>query len=169
MNKPLYYMLFFYGGGLFYQCKDKIKEKTKTKNVVLLWLLFFVALIFINKIMDVVGGANYYSMVMKGAFIGLKNLLKASLAWIGIYAFYTSAVVWCRRHTASDLALKIGMCGYGVYVFHQFVLVWLYEYTSFPKILGTYWTPWVSFVFTTLVSLQLTLIIRKTKLGRKFL
>lgn len=168
MNKPLYYMLFFYGGGLFFQSKDRIKQKTTTTIVVLSWFLFFVVLFFINRLMDV-KGFDYQNTLIRGVIIGTQNLLKATLAWIGIYAFYSSAVVWCRSHRVSEWALKIGVCGYGVYVFHQFVLVWIYDYSNWPQTLGTYMTPWISFVFTTLVSLLLTLLIRKTKVGRKLL
>ena len=169
MNQPLYYMLFFFGGGLFYQNKEIIRERTNAKNLVLSWLFFVIVLFFVEWAFKSLNGINQQSLVARGTIYGVKKLLKASLAWIGIYAFYKSAVVWCLNHQVREWALKIGVCGYGVYVFHQFILVWLYDYTTLPNLLGTYWLPWAGFILATTFSLVLTLLIRKTNIGRKFL
>lgn len=169
MNQPLYYMLFFFGGGFFYQNKEIIRERTNAKNVVLSWLLFVIVLFLVEWAFKSLNGISQQSLIARGTIYGVKKMLKASLAWIGIYAFYKSAVIWCLNHQVSEWMLKIGVCGYGVYVFHQFILVWLYDYTSLPNLLGTYWLPWVGFILATTFSLVLTLLIRKTKIGRKFL
>ena len=169
MSRPLYYMLFFYGGGLFYQNKDKIDKKSTHQSIIVSWIVFVLVLIGVNLVNEVTMGAVCNSLLKRGSILGMNAILKASLAWVGIYAFYTSAVIWCRNHQVSNWALKIGVCGYGVYVFHQFVLTWFYDYTSLPLSLGTYWTPWVAFVIATGLSLVLTLLIRQTKMGKMFL
>ena len=169
LNRPLYYMLFFYGGGLFYQYKEKIAENTNNKNIIASWAIFALVLIGFNLLFEVISGFEYESVLKRGMFYGLNAILKATLAWVGIYAFYTSAVVWCRSHQVREWALKIGVCGYGVYIFHQFVLVWLYDYTCLSQLVGTYGLPWIAFVSATAISLILTLMVRKTKVGRKFL
>lgn len=169
MNRPLYYMLFFYGGGLFYQNKKIISEKTDFKKVMGVWCLFLILLIGVNTAIDFLKEFNYQNVIKRDLFYGIKNILKAVLAVVGIYAFYTTGVIWCRKHQVKEWAMKIGVCGYGVYVFHQFVLVWLYEYTQLPQILGTYWLPWIGFFVATVLSLALTLLIHKTRIGRKIL
>ena len=169
MDRPLYYMLFFYGGGLFYQNKDKIAMISTPKRVIISWIMFVVLLIGVNTIAEFSKGFDNQGVLKRGLIFGMNTGLKAILAWVGIYAFYMSAVIWCRKHTVSDWALNVGVCGYGVYVFHQFVLAWLYDHTSISLVLGTYWLPWVAFVAATSISLVLTLLIRKTKVGRKCL
>lgn len=169
LSRPLYYMLFFYGGGLFYQKKDVIASRSTLTRTLLSWMVFLVLLVTFNLFFDMTKEFVSLNQIERGLLNGLDNILKAILAWVGIYSFYTTATIWCRNHQVSDWALEIGVCGYGVYVFHQFVLVWLYDHTSMPTKVGTYWTPWLGFIIATIVSLVLTFLIRKTKIGRQFL
>lgn len=101
--------------------------------------------------------------------LALKSVTKAGLAWTGIYALYLTAVIYCKKHELSQVIIKIGACGYGVYVFHQFILMYLYRYTIVPSVAGTYMLPWVGFAITLVLSTALTLLIRLTKVGRKYL
>ena len=96
-------------------------------------------------------------------------MLKAIIGWFGIWALYLSASRFCQKHETSDWIIKLGACGYGVYVFHQFILVFLYRYTGLPAIFGTLWLPWIAFMITTSISLAMTMMLRKTQLGRKYL
>ena len=169
MNQPLYYMLFFYMGGLFYQNKEKLEDNSNAQKVVMAWIFFLFCLIGINIFLNHQNSIKIQHIVIRGLSYGIDRILKAILAIIGIYAFYISAVIWCRKHEVKEWALNIGLCGYGVYVFHQFVLVWLYDYTQLPISLGTYILPWTGFLMATAISLVLTILIRKTKIGRRFL
>lgn len=170
LNKALYYMLFFFGGGVFYQNSDWIAKHTNRTNT-LIWWFAFIALAFgLNTIIE------YNNEIMQGKEIFLKAFLleinvylKIILAWTGITALYMTAVLYCRCHKISNLMLKIGACGYGVYVFHQFILTHVYYQTPLPELVGAYWLPWLSLVVTALVSIVLTLVVRQTTIGRKFL
>ena len=73
------------------------------------------------------------------------------------------------KRTIGKTILKIGACGYGVYVFHQFILLYLYHHTAMPSQTGTYLLPWIGMVITVVVSVSLTLAVRQTKLGRRYL
>lgn len=163
-------MLFFFGGGVFYQNSDWIAKHTNRINT-LIWWFAFIALAFgLNTIIE------YNNEIMQGKEIFLKAFLleinvylKIILAWIGITALYMTSVLYCRCHKISNLMLKIGACGYGVYVFHQFILTHVYYQTPLPELVGAYWLPWLSLVVTALVSTVLTLVVRQTTIGRKFL
>ena len=168
LNQPLYFMLFFYGGGLFYQNKDSIAERSNTKSILLCWAVFAILLVVIN-LWFIQSEKMAYSTWLSYVVLGSNKILKNILAWSGITALYLTAVQYCRTHEISKFILKVGVCGYGVYVFHQFVLVWMYDKTSLPETLGTYWLPWVGLAITTVVSVLLTLAVRSTKFGRKFL
>ena len=168
LNQPLYFMLFFYGGGLFYQNKDSIAERANAKSILLCWAVFAVLLVVLN-LWFIHSEKLDCATWLRSVVLGSNKILKSILAWSGITALYLTAVQYCRAHEISAFILKVGVCGYGVYVFHQFVLVWMYYKTSLPEMLGTYWLPWVGLAITTVVSVLLTLAVRSTKIGRKFL
>lgn len=171
LNKALYYMLFFYGGGLFYQYKVKIENRTNSQNTMLMWVIFIIMTFTVNTAMEFIQETfcSSNSVIEKCLGLAVNLYLKIALAWIGIMALYQTAVLYCRKFHIGKFVIKIGMCGYGVYVFHQFVLVHFYEQTSLPQMLGSLWLPFVSLFGTTLISVVLTLLIRQTKLGRKYL
>lgn len=171
LNKPLYYMLFFYGGGLFYRYSSKLSEISTNKNIALSWLVFALFFVAFNLLMQ--HGENIIATsggsLVKSGVKSVDALLKATLGWSGIFAIYLTAAKYCKTHQIGKTIIKIGACDYGVYVFHQFILVALYSYTSLPDLIGTYWLPWVGLVITVAVSVALTLLVRSTKIGRKYL
>lgn len=171
LNKPLYYMLFFYGGGLFLKNSQKIVAYATQKNIICSWLLFLVVFVMANAAINHI--SSHYNQLdkflLRTCSLEAKTVLKAILGWSGIWALYLSASRFCQKHETSDWIIKLGACGYGVYVFHQFILVYLYQYTGLPAFGGTLWLPWMAFMITTAISLVMTMMLRKTQLGRKYL
>lgn len=155
---------------MFYQYSDKIAEKTTLKSTILLWCLFIVMVFSLNMLMESNSFITSTSSFSIRVMLRVINIyLKISLAWVGITALYQTAVIYCRKHTINKFLLNVGVCGYGVYIFYQFILVHIYDQTNIPQILGTYLMPWVSMIFTVAISVILTLLIRKTKLGKMYL
>lgn len=171
LHKPLYYMTFFYGGGIFWQHSEKLKSKATQKNIVLSWLVFIVLFVVLNIAMMNMTElkASVTSKLLRAGINEFNTISKTLLGWSGIMALYLSAAKYCSGHSIGSFILKVGVCGYGVYVFHQFILVYLYRYTELPTVAGTYLLPWVGIVITTIVSVSLTLVVRSTKVGRKYL
>ena len=171
LNKVCYYYLFFYMGGLFYQKSEWIKQFTSIYKTIVVCGFFLLLVYLCNVIMErnliLTGGTQ--SMMMKLILIEINTYLKSGLAIVGITAFYMIAVLYCRNHSISPLLLKIGTCGYGVYIFHQFILVYIYRLTSLPMMLGTYWLPWFGFLVSVVGSLILTILLRKTHIGKQYL
>lgn len=169
INKAFYYLLFFYGGGWFYQHRKCIAEKTSLNNTLILWILFVFLVFVLNLIMEQTRLIEANGYIVE---IGIKIVnvyLKICLAWVGITALYQSAVLFCKRRTITPFILNIGVCGYGVYIFHQFILKYLYYQTSIPLLFGAYSLPWVALLISFLISVSLTLLLRKTDLGKKWL
>ena len=171
LNRALYYIIFFSGGGAFYQYKDIIAKNTTFKRCIMMCVTFIILFFLLNLLMEKSNLLRESSdSVLTRTLLRVINLyLKAVLGWSGIVALYSIAVVYCRKNTLSNVIIKIGACGYGVYVFHQFILVYLSRYTSAPQLFGTYATPWILFLVTVIISVCLTLLIRQTSEGRKYL
>lgn len=171
LNRAFYYYLFFYLGGLFFQNSEKIKNSTSHPKTIVAWCIFIILVFAINFIIDrnksiLQGSTPYFAKV---CFIELNSYLKSVLAVVGITAFYMTATLYCSSHSIGSFAIKIGSCGYGVYIFHQFILVHLYRQTELPEVLGTYWLPWMAMLIAIIGSILLTVLLRMTKLGRKYL
>lgn len=171
MNKPLYYMLFFYGGGYFWQNSQKIKSYGNGKNIVFSWIIFLLLFLISNMIISHIS-ANYSqtdSLVHRGVCLEAMTILKAVMGWSGIISLYLSACLFCHTHKIGPRIIKVGACGYGVYVFHQFILKYIYYYTDIPALSGTVLLPWLALLITIAISLAMTLLIRQTVIGRRFL
>lgn len=156
---------------MFYQYSETIAQRTTKSKTILLWILFAFWIYGANTLMDAISIKVGLATTVweQGVLSVCRMYLKISLAWLGIWALYSTAVLYCRNHTISNFVLKVGVCGYGVYLFHQFILIYLYRLTSLPQILGTYWLPWMSLLITIVISVSLTLLVRKTSVGRKYI
>lgn len=171
LDKSLYYCIFFTGGGFFWMYSHQITAVCTTHKVLISWVVFTISFVLLNMaIRHFTIMANHSeSYMFKNMMFAFNCISKALLAWTGICALYLTAVKYCQKHKLSQVIIKIGACGYGVYVFHQFILVFLYGQTELPQYVGTYWLPWIGFVITVFLSTVLTLAVRTTKIGRKYL
>lgn len=71
-----------------------------------------------------------------------------------------------KRITIPNWLIKFnGLC-LGIYLFQQFILQFFYYKTSMPILLGSYWLPIVGFILTLILSILLSNLTLKTKLGR---
>ena len=74
---------------------------------------------------------------------------------------YTDVSKW-------NLFLKLSDCCFGVYIFQQFILLFINR-TKLAQNICPYIYPWITFSIALIISLALTVIIRKTRIGRKLL
>ncbi len=172
IGRALYFIGFFYGGGIFWKINKWFHDKDSAKNILLSWAVFvilFITISFSIHYMSSISPTGKNNLLIKGSMLVTKAYSKAILGWSGIIALYLTSVYYCKRHSLGKIIIKIGACGYGVYVFHQFILVYLYRYTDFPSLCGTYLLPWTGFLVTVVLSVLLTLVVRSTKFGRKYL
>lgn len=171
ISRSLYYMMFFCGGGIFWKYSEVIKQKCNTSRCIIAWMVFIGLFVVINLMLfetnEYRGSTNI--AIFKVILLVSEKILKALLGWSGIFALYLTSIIYCRKRTIGKTILKIGACGYGVYVFHQFILLYLYRYTTLPSLTGTYLLPWIGMMITVVISVCLTLAVRQTKVGRRYL
>ena len=170
LDRSLYFCMFFTGGGIFWMYSGQLSKNGNLRKVMCSWLIFGLLFLIMNVIIrhfTII--ANHTEGIQAYSSLAVKSLSKAVLAWSGIYALYLTAVLYCKNNALSQAIIKVGACGYGVYVFHQFILVFLYRHTELPQFVGTYWFPWIGLVTTVFISTALTLAVRSTKIGKKYL
>lgn len=170
LGKAMYYLLFFYMGGVFWKYTNYI-SKYATKTIIsILSIIFIILLIGCNCLIEYnslfIPDSSFY---IKAILLSVNTILKVVLATTGIITLFLIASKYMQHHSLSDTIIQIGTLGYGVYIFHQFVLRWLYYHTSMSEVLGGVWLPWIGLISAVGISILLTILIRRTKIGRKLI
>lgn len=171
INRACYYLFFFLLGGAFYEWAYVIKEKSTKRKSIILWIIFSVLFIAVNLLREynIAVLQNTPPLFYKAILIAINAYAKAVLAVVGIATIYVTASLYVGKHTVSKWMLDVGSLGYGVYIFHQFILRILYYQTDVPEIVGTIWLPWLGTMIALILSILLTLLVRKTSVGRKLM
>lgn len=160
------FLVYFYGGFLFYKYSDRIKVLVTPRNLVISWVVFFALFAVLRPLRDVLIADDTCSRVQKlSLFVG-NSACQLLYAWSGLIAFFATAVHYTQHHQLSMSTIKVASCCFGIYLFQQFILQLLYYKTDFPLWVGPYWLPWCGFVVATVASLVLSLLFLKTKTGR---
>ena len=175
LNSALYYLLFFYAG--FYIEKNSVTIRLKTGIVLPISLLLF-AITFILKLnventnFNIIGGGYLISnqLINKGIRIIALVISRALCASFGIVSLMSlSRLIVLHSDTSKwNGVIKLSNCCFGVYIFQQFVLKLLNQ-SILPFCIDACLYPWIAFIITFFISLILTILIRKTKLGRQLL
>jgi len=164
IGTSFYYLLFFYIGYSFQKLEWKLPQN---KSLFVFSVCLFVVLFVLKLQID---------SIDRGGVLTLKILLyvsnimtRALCAGAGIIILlYGATRVINYVSMGSSSLVYLSNCCFGVYLFQQFVLKFIYN-SELPYILSPYLLPWVSFVVSLLVSIVLTILLRKTKLGRQIL
>ena len=109
------------------------------------------------------GGDNQTVIVIS---YSLRRLIQVVYASAGIVMTLSIVGCYLKRHSINDWLIQVGELSFGVYLFQQFILKAIYYHTPVPEIVGCWYLPWVSFLFTLISSMALSWLFRKTHVGR---
>ena len=156
-SRVFHFAFYCYLGYILYTNKNKILEKYMHGGyIVLLWLLY-ITLVCVSVALSRFDTGNL-----------LNGVLNLFVACSGIMALY---LLVCKCIDRPNFVIKgwvvraSSLC-YGVYIYHQFFLMYLYYGSSLPQIAGTYLLPWIGMATSLCLSLLLTKLSLKTKVGR---
>lgn len=161
-----HFVFYVYGGYFLWTKRDLLFNNLTWKKIIVLWLAY-VALVIISHTI-IPSTSPTMSFIRKLEIVILENTVELVMAVCGIMALYMTT---CRFTTKEGFKPKPWIITasedcYGVYVYHQFILVWLYFFTPLVITIHPLIVPWIGFVVTLLLSLLLTKLTLKTKLGR---
>ena len=150
----LFYFTFFVQGIWFFTLRNKIYIKYNRKQVL---ITLYIILIFLI----VVKCWAYYS-----SFTGRTPFLVCVRYLLGIIGSITSMFTFDKiQNIGVDLSRFRWNGWYGVYIYHQFILMILYY--KVPLITtNPYWLPIVSFWIAIALSVTISEVSLKTKIGR---
>lgn len=169
ISKAATYMVYFYGGFMFYKYADRMKSTITKKNLVWSWMIFVLLFVLFRPMCDVLVTDTGQTKWIKLMIIVANHLCQLLYASAGVVAFYASAVYCTQSHQLSPATQKLAACCFGIYLFQQFILQILYYKTGFPTLVGPYWLPWCGFLIAASFSYLLSALLLKSKTGRFFI
>lgn len=166
LGSTMYYFLFFYGGIIIYQMKETILVKLNNRILIVLWICFISAFVGLTIVQNQIAQIEFDGIIMKAILLSLDKVCRIFYSTLGLFALYCTSLFFIECHQIPNWLAKISKYCFGVYLFQQFILQLLYYNTSIPVDLGPYVLPWFGFVVTIILSLFLSWITSKTRVGR---
>ena len=155
-TKVFHFTFYCYLGYVVYKHKQELLSKlSRTWYIVFFWALY-----------------SLLGLVQLFARQYFKPYLEESIALLiacsGIMALYLLVSKFTEKpgFTPPKWVIDSSKLCYGVYIFHQFILIYLLYHTSLPQITGKYLLPWIALAITLPLSIIMTKLSLKTKIGR---
>lgn len=170
ISSAAYYFLFFYCGYLIQSNDIQLGKFYKGRNVVMFGVLFLSAFISLKLLLDnsAVIVFSQQSIFHKAVYLASSrvcSIVYATLGLIFIYLFI-EWLISVKSIVVSDKLVVFSTYCFGVYIYQQFILKMLINNSSIVSSCGSYWLPWTAFAIALCVSIILTLLTLRTKLGR---
>lgn len=159
-----HFIFYVYIGYFMWEHKAVVGKYIKYKTIMFCVILYVLLVIIDNYYTPAFGSTifeKFFSLLCANSI----DLLKACFGVLAMYLFFYK---FTNKETFQPNPIILeasGIC-YGVYIFHQFILVYLYHCTPMLKYMGEILTPWIGFVLSLLMSIFLTKISLKTRIGR---
>lgn len=167
LNSTFNYLLFFVLGIMIYQNRDKILNRINWFYVcifILAYLILFISLTNLTDSISSYANINIKYKLFCWFVLQTSRLIYSMLGCICIYM--VMILIFKKRNYISKYLLKLSNLCFGVYIYQQFILMLLYYHTEIPEIVGNLALPWVGFVVTLGISIFLSDITNRIKLGR---
>lgn len=155
-----YFFLFFYIGYYLQFYKDKLRENLNIIHLISIWVLFLIVF--------------YISMQNRGlidtttsSYFYIDRLFTIVYSLLGSISLYFTSLYITKTTKLPSSIIRIGSYCMGIYIFQQFILKFIYYKTDMPLFIGNIVLPWLGFIVTALLSIVLTILLRKTYIGRK--
>ena len=160
-----HFLFFVYAGYYLWLKRSFLLQNALKSSIIFIFIILYFALVIISQ---TILCSTYNELFLnKICYYFVSSSLRLLMSCCGILSLY---LVVCRFVTKEDYKPKQFVINasdncYGLYVYHQFVLVWLYFYSPLYDLCNEYLLPWVGFVITFFLSMLLTRLTLKTKLG----
>lgn len=162
-----HFLFFVYGGYFLWTKRDYLfKHCLNAPFIACMWVLYIILVVVRHTLIPEM--STQMTMNQKIEISSIHSVEGLLMSCAGIMALYLSV---CKVTTKEGYKPKYWVINasddcYGVYVFHQFILVALYFYTPLVSKVSAYLVPWIGFAAAFSISLLLTKLFLKTKVGR---
>ena len=168
INTAMYYFVYFYIGYCIkrYVLSFPYNGARKYQLLIAGFVFAFMLKINVCEIDDLRTGGG----ILHALYLMFSISIRFVNAAIGTVLLMMLSKKFVDRSDTSkwNNMLNLSDCCFGVYIFQQFILM-LLEQTELSQNVSPYIYPWITFLMTLFLSLVLTVIIRKTKIGSQLL
>lgn len=156
IGNAMYYFVFFFLGYLVYN-DHFIRQFKPTIHKIFCFSVAFIALLMYV--------AEYQSNNWGGVICA--HLIQGMLGFSGLMACYMTISMMQHRITnIPKWLITLSQYSFGIYLIQQFVLKALYYHTSLPLKVDYLLVPWIGLVCALFISLIITSLMFKNKVGR---
>lgn len=156
IGNAMYYFFFFYLGILI--PSGKLKSIMPYKNYQIIITVAVYLIVFILS-------AEY--QYITPPILRLLRFVSSLTGLIGCYVIIGRLV--SQHKPLPTFMITLSKYSFGVYIVQQFILIWLYYHTSLCTMVNYELIPWIGFFIALIVSLIITHLSLKTKIGNYLL
>lgn len=167
ISSTFYYLFSFMLGVAIYRNRDNIINRItwgKTYIAIIGFIILFFLLTMLTESLSNYANINLGYKLLCWLVFQTSRLLYSTIGCICIYMIMT--LIFKKVNNISKLLLNISNLCFGVYIYQQFILMIIYYHTNISQIVGNVFLPWVAFFVTLIISLLLSYITHRTKIGR---
>lgn len=166
ISEAFTFIVYFYSGFLSYKYFARIKHFITRKSLTIMWLVFILLFVIFRPLRDVLVTNESQTIFVKfWVYVG-NNISQFLYAYIGLAAFYATAVYYVGVHDLKPFVIKLAACSFGIYLLHQFILQLIYYKTSLPAFVGPYILPWIGFIAATFAACCISNVMLRTRSGK---
>lgn len=167
LSKLPHFVFYVYAGYFLWTKRTWLIEKClKKAAVICLWAAYVALVIVRHAYMPETHGSM--PMIEKAVIVTTPRFVDLLMSCCGVMALYLSVCMVTTRegYRPKQWVIDASDNCYGVYIYHQFILVALYFFTPLVSMLHPLLTPWVGFIIILTISLLLTKLSLKTRVGK---
>lgn len=161
-----HFLFYAYGGYILYIYREQFLSKLMNGKVIFISVGLYLLLVSLQYSMFTdLGGGEFMLKALRKILLSFNKLL---FSVTGIFALFLFVCRYTTRKSfkPKNWIISASSVCYGVYIYHQFILHLIYDRTLLPQTLGSFILPWIAFIITLILSLVLTFLSLKTKIGR---
>ena len=166
LTSAMSYMLYFYAGYILFKYREFLKISIRPWHLLLGWVLFALIFAIFRPLQDILIYDPSSSILDKVILITCNRISQLLFSSIGVGVFYCTAVYYVNKYELKPFTIKLSSVCFGIYILQQFILQVLYYKTSFPRVVGSYWLPWLGFITTIVLSYLLSTLMIRTRCGK---
>lgn len=167
LSRLPHFVFYVYAGYFLWTKRTWLLEKGQNKTTLIcLWAAYVLLVIVRNTFIPETQASM--SVYQKAIIMTISRFVELLMSCCGIMALY---LMVCKTTTKEGYRPKQWVIEandncYGVYVYHQFILVFLYFHTPLVTVCHPLLVPWIGLAVALCVSLLLTKLSLKTKIGK---
>lgn len=168
INDSFYYLFFFHIGCIIAGTSKIDKTLDRSITVLLLFILYIIIFIAAFYIRDTyIHIHDGLPIFKKAMLICAKHVTRFSYSFVGVFLIY-SFFLTLGKHLKKDVAIIANLC-FGVYLVHEMILRVIYYKSNIIDTINIIYLPWVSVMFTLLLSVVIIQCIKFFKFSHYIL